>query len=74
MLANQNADAFGLSSAVARMKMKKSPKSLAVPMTRMLIATRHHSIHHHISWSFFFLTSSGLSSLADPESISDTDV
>ena len=46
MAANQNARAFGPSPTVARMKMKTKSKSLVVAMTKMMVAIRHHSIHH----------------------------
>ena len=36
MVVNQNAQAFGLRSTVARMKMKTKPKSLVVAMTKMI--------------------------------------
>ena len=44
MVANQNADAFGPSYTVARMKMKTKPRSLVVAMTWMTAASRHNSI------------------------------
>ena len=55
MTANQNAHAFGLSSTVAMMKMKTRPKSLAVAMTKIMIATRHLAIHHELFWSSSWL-------------------
>ena len=50
-VANQNAHAFGLSSTVVRMKMMTRSKSLAVAMTKMMVAIRVHSIHHRLPWS-----------------------
>ena len=53
MIAIQNAHAFGPSSTVARMKMKMkmTPRSLAVAMTKTMVASGHNSIHHRLSWS-----------------------
>ena len=42
----QNAHAFGLSSTLARQKMKTKSRSLVVAMTKMMVATRQNYIHH----------------------------
>ena len=51
VVANQDAHAFGLSSILARQKMKKKSTSLVVAQTKMMSAIRQNAAHHRFSES-----------------------